>query len=78
MAWWHKRKMSPQLKKQKSEEGEESLKFEEVTPWEADYQLLVCEGLFSEYLEMGGSVSVGLKPFKPFLCFVSVVGRGKV
>ncbi|KAM7412383.1 hypothetical protein PAMA_019990 [Pampus argenteus] len=25
---------------------------EEVFPWEADYQLLVCEGLFSEYLEM--------------------------
>uniref|UniRef100_A0A7N8XM71 Anoctamin n=1 Tax=Mastacembelus armatus TaxID=205130 RepID=A0A7N8XM71_9TELE len=23
-----------------------------VSPWEADYQLLVCEGLFSEYLEM--------------------------
>ncbi|XP_037533840.1 anoctamin-7 [Nematolebias whitei] len=52
MAWWQKRKMSPQLKKQKSEVGEESLRCEEVTPWEADYQLLVCEGLFSEYLEM--------------------------
>uniref|UniRef100_A0A7N6F7S0 Anoctamin n=1 Tax=Anabas testudineus TaxID=64144 RepID=A0A7N6F7S0_ANATE len=25
---------------------------QEVSPWEADYQLLVCEGLFSEYLEM--------------------------
>uniref|UniRef100_A0A3B4WFI7 Anoctamin n=1 Tax=Seriola lalandi dorsalis TaxID=1841481 RepID=A0A3B4WFI7_SERLL len=25
---------------------------EEVSPWVADYQLLVCEGLFSEYLEM--------------------------
>ncbi|KAM7398722.1 hypothetical protein PAMP_018039 [Pampus punctatissimus] len=25
---------------------------EEVFPWEVDYQLLVCEGLFSEYLEM--------------------------
>uniref|UniRef100_A0A673A087 Anoctamin n=1 Tax=Sphaeramia orbicularis TaxID=375764 RepID=A0A673A087_9TELE len=25
---------------------------EQVPPWEKDYQLLVCEGLFSEYLEM--------------------------
>lgn len=25
----------------------------EVSPWESDYELLVCEGLFSEYLEMG-------------------------
>lgn len=22
-------------------------------PWEADYELLPCEGLFHEYLEMG-------------------------
>lgn len=25
----------------------------EVTPWEENYELLLCEGLFSEYLEMG-------------------------
>lgn len=25
---------------------------EDVSPWERDYQLLVCEGLFDEYLEM--------------------------
>lgn len=24
-------------------------------PWEADYELLPCEGLFEEYLEMGRS-----------------------
>ena len=24
-----------------------------TTPWETDYQLLLCEGLFSEYLDMG-------------------------
>lgn len=24
-----------------------------MTPWEENYQLLLCEGLFSEYLEMG-------------------------
>uniref|UniRef100_A0A7N6A8I0 Anoctamin n=1 Tax=Anabas testudineus TaxID=64144 RepID=A0A7N6A8I0_ANATE len=42
-SWWQKKKMSPRLKEQQEEE---------VSPWEADYQLLVCEGLFSEYLEM--------------------------
>ncbi|XP_070761810.1 anoctamin-7 [Enoplosus armatus] len=50
-SWWQKRKISPRLKEVKEEEGEE-VKEEEVSPWEADYQLLVCEGLFSEYLEM--------------------------
>lgn len=24
-----------------------------MTPWEENYELLLCEGLFSEYLEMG-------------------------
>ncbi|XP_072247948.1 anoctamin-7 [Leuresthes tenuis] len=51
-SWWQKRKMSPQLKEKKEEAGEDSQKEEGVSPWEADYQLLVCEGLFSEYLEM--------------------------
>lgn len=37
--------MSPQGKKEEKK----------LSPWEADYQLLVCEGLFSEYLEMGES-----------------------
>lgn len=51
--------MSPRLKEVKEEEvqeaqGEEQQK-EDVSPWEVDYQLLVCEGLFSEYLEMGES-----------------------
>lgn len=45
MSWWQRMKMSPQVKK----------KGEELSPWEADYQLLVCEGLFGEYLEMGES-----------------------
>ncbi|XP_041850728.1 LOW QUALITY PROTEIN: anoctamin-7 [Melanotaenia boesemani] len=48
MSWWQKRKMSPQLKEKEEEAGKE----EEISPWESDYQLLVCEGLFSEYLEM--------------------------
>ncbi|CAL8363838.1 unnamed protein product [Merluccius merluccius] len=38
-AWWKARKVQ-------EEEGEPLL------PWETDYQLLMCEGLFSEYLEM--------------------------
>ncbi|XP_037831804.1 anoctamin-7 isoform X2 [Kryptolebias marmoratus] len=50
--WWQRRKMSPQFKDKQGEVGEETRRFEEVSPWEADYQLLVCEGLFSEYLEM--------------------------
>lgn len=69
MAWWQKRKMSPRLKQVEREEmqnGEKEMKeelkkevkeevkeAEEVFPWEVDYQLLACEGLFSEYLEMG-------------------------
>ncbi|XP_036943144.1 anoctamin-7 [Acanthopagrus latus] len=56
-AWWQKRKISPRRKEVKEEDGEEAHKGrkveeEVVPPWEADYQLLVCEGLFSEYLEM--------------------------
>ncbi|XP_071352161.1 anoctamin-7 isoform X2 [Trachinotus anak] len=59
-SWWQKRRMSPRLREVKKEEGEEAQmeeqqgaeEEEEVSPWEADYQLLVCEGLFSEYLEM--------------------------
>ncbi|XP_068561091.1 anoctamin-7 isoform X2 [Cebidichthys violaceus] len=57
-SWWQKRKSSHRLKEVKEEGGEEERKEvkqeeeEVVSPWETDYQLLVCEGLFSEYLEM--------------------------
>ncbi|KAM3615427.1 uncharacterized protein V6R79_002144 [Siganus canaliculatus] len=67
-AWWQKRKISPRVKEAKEEEvkeakeeeaegsqvegGQKGEEEDEVPPWEADYQLLVCEGLFSEYLEM--------------------------
>ncbi|XP_026176724.1 anoctamin-7 [Mastacembelus armatus] len=54
-SWWQKRKMSPRLKevnKEGVEEAHVKQQEEVVSPWEADYQLLVCEGLFSEYLEM--------------------------
>ncbi|KAG7225927.1 hypothetical protein INR49_018528 [Caranx melampygus] len=59
--WWQKRRLSPRLREVKKEEGEQTQREgqqqgqkeeEELSPWEADYQLLVCEGLFSEYLEM--------------------------
>ncbi|XP_062872712.1 anoctamin-7 [Trichomycterus rosablanca] len=45
-AWWHKRKLRPA----ENENGEKQQ--ESVAPWERDYELLVCEGLFDEYLEM--------------------------
>nr|XP_057935307.1 anoctamin-7 [Doryrhamphus excisus]XP_057935308.1 anoctamin-7 [Doryrhamphus excisus] len=45
-AWWQKRKR--RVKEVQEEEGGE----EAACPWEVDYQLLLCEGLFSEYLEM--------------------------
>ncbi|XP_063762625.1 anoctamin-7 [Eleginops maclovinus] len=45
-SWWQKRNRRGGRGEGKGEEEEE------VCPWEADYQLLVCEGLFSEYLEM--------------------------
>ncbi|KAM6932944.1 anoctamin-7 [Xenentodon cancila] len=53
-SWWQKRRMSPQLreKTEEAQKQQEKEREEEVSPWEADYQLLVCEGLFSEYLEM--------------------------
>lgn len=30
--------------------------------WEGDYQLVECEGLFEEYLEMGECLQLFLKP----------------
>ncbi|XP_023207717.1 anoctamin-7-like isoform X3 [Xiphophorus maculatus] len=46
-AWWQKNKIRPP---QMAGEGTQTMK--DVSPWEADYDLLVCEGLFGEYLEM--------------------------
>lgn len=58
--WWRNRRLSPHLKEMKEENGEkaqreEQVEDEEIFPWETDYQLLVCGGLFDEYLEMGES-----------------------
>ncbi|XP_038163911.1 anoctamin-7 [Cyprinodon tularosa] len=51
-SWWQKKKMHPRLKEKKDKALDEFHTEEELSPWEADYQLLVCEGLFNEYLEM--------------------------
>ncbi|XP_061639014.1 anoctamin-7 isoform X1 [Phyllopteryx taeniolatus] len=47
-AWWQKRKRRGKAKQLEEQEGVE----QDICPWEVDYQLLLCEGLFSEYLEM--------------------------
>ncbi|KAM9127924.1 anoctamin-7 isoform 3-T5 [Pangshura tecta] len=46
--WWHKYKL--RSKKWKSKEAQ--LGLAQQVPWESNYELLVCEGLFDEYLEM--------------------------
>uniref|UniRef100_A0A672H7S3 Anoctamin n=1 Tax=Salarias fasciatus TaxID=181472 RepID=A0A672H7S3_SALFA len=51
-SWWHRRKLKPQKEEKKLKEAQEEEEKEEASPWEQDYQLLVCEGLFDEYLEM--------------------------
>ncbi|XP_028818610.1 anoctamin-7 [Denticeps clupeoides] len=48
-AWWQKRKLHPS---NGNNGGGDSEKGQETTPWETDYELLLCEGLFDEYLEM--------------------------
>ncbi|KAI4901365.1 hypothetical protein NFI96_014160 [Prochilodus magdalenae] len=45
-AWWNKRKIHPAHRESGANDQEG------VSPWEMDYELLVCEGLFDEYLEM--------------------------
>lgn len=48
--WWHKRKLKPTPSQEVIDEPDIN---SQINPWENDYQLLVCEGLFDEYLEMG-------------------------
>lgn len=50
--WWQKRKLKPGPNEEVKDESDSKM---ELGPWETDYQLLVCEGLFDEYLEMGKS-----------------------
>ncbi|XP_056330037.1 anoctamin-7 [Danio aesculapii] len=47
--WWHKRKLKPAPSQEVIDEPDTN---SQINPWENDYQLLVCEGLFDEYLEM--------------------------
>ncbi|XP_057207186.1 anoctamin-7 isoform X1 [Triplophysa rosa] len=47
--WWQKRKLKPGPNKEVDVESDGKM---ELGPWETDYRLLVCEGLFDEYLEM--------------------------
>ncbi|KAA0702300.1 Anoctamin-7 Dresden transmembrane protein of the prostate [Triplophysa tibetana] len=47
--WWQKRKLKSGPNEEVKDESDSKM---ELGPWETDYQLLVCEGLFDEYLEM--------------------------
>ncbi|KAI2655916.1 Anoctamin-7 [Labeo rohita] len=47
--WWNRRKLKPAPSQEMIDEPNSN---PELSPWEANYQLLVCEGLFDEYLEM--------------------------
>jgi len=51
-AWRQKRALSSVKKAQKAEEPKR---------WEQDYELIPCEGLFDEYLEIGKMIIVYLK-----------------
>ncbi|CAM4613918.1 anoctamin-7 [Caretta caretta] len=46
--WWQKYKLHSQKRKSKVDQ----LGLVQQAPWESNYELLVCEGLFDEYLEM--------------------------
>ncbi|XP_007236828.2 anoctamin-7 [Astyanax mexicanus] len=69
-AWWNKRKLHPTQR----ENGANIT--ENVAPWETDYELLMCEGLFSEYLEMVLqfgfiTIFVAACPLAPFFALVN-------
>uniref|UniRef100_A0A674AU73 Anoctamin n=1 Tax=Salmo trutta TaxID=8032 RepID=A0A674AU73_SALTR len=50
-SWWQKHKIHPKVRADngKVKEGGQT---QDAAPWETDYELLLCEGLFDEYLEM--------------------------
>ncbi|KAL0972989.1 hypothetical protein UPYG_G00197370 [Umbra pygmaea] len=53
-AWWQRRKIHPKVTAEDEEVEVKGKTHEEekLDPWETDYELLLCEGLFDEYLEM--------------------------
>ncbi|KAM9317962.1 anoctamin-7 isoform 2-T2 [Pholidichthys leucotaenia] len=72
-SWWQKRKLSATPKKTEEKEAQSQ---EDVSPWKVDYQLLVCEGLFNEYLEMVLqfgfiTIFVAACPLAPFFALVN-------
>uniref|UniRef100_A0A8C6TK48 Anoctamin n=1 Tax=Neogobius melanostomus TaxID=47308 RepID=A0A8C6TK48_9GOBI len=66
--WWQRRGLRVNQDEEKKQE---------VSPWERDYQLLVCEGLFDEYLEwvllQFGFITVFVAacPLAPFFALVN-------
>uniref|UniRef100_A0A8C8J1P2 Anoctamin n=1 Tax=Oncorhynchus tshawytscha TaxID=74940 RepID=A0A8C8J1P2_ONCTS len=50
-SWWQKRKIHPKVRAE-DEKVKEGVSTQDAAPWETDYELLLCEGLFDEYLEM--------------------------
>ncbi|KAJ7995227.1 hypothetical protein DPEC_G00242350 [Dallia pectoralis] len=50
-SWWQRRKIHPKVRAE-HEDMEKRGPMGDAAPWETDYELLVCEGLFDEYLEM--------------------------
>uniref|UniRef100_A0A673T4L7 Anoctamin n=1 Tax=Suricata suricatta TaxID=37032 RepID=A0A673T4L7_SURSU len=51
--WWQRCRLRPKRRKAGAPEAAGQ------APWEADYELLPCEGLFDEYLEMGFLILFG-------------------
>ncbi|XP_036393347.1 anoctamin-7 [Megalops cyprinoides] len=51
-SWWYKRKFHSGKEVDGNLEVPEEGQQQSTMPWETDYKLLLCEGLFNEYLEM--------------------------
>uniref|UniRef100_A0A8C2BPN1 Anoctamin n=1 Tax=Cyprinus carpio TaxID=7962 RepID=A0A8C2BPN1_CYPCA len=71
--WWHRRKLKPAPSQELIDEPDGQ---PDLSPWEANYQLLVCEGLFDEYLEMVLqfgfiTIFVAACPLAPFFALIN-------
>ncbi|XP_043347538.1 anoctamin-7 isoform X2 [Dermochelys coriacea] len=58
--WWQRYKLHSRKRKSKAAQ----LGLVQQAPWESNYELLVCEGLFDEYLEMGRNQRPSLPPWE--------------